>query len=743
MASQTVRRAGQAALAVIGLLLWLGAMWLLVRSTQGADQFGKLYGWLFIVNVAGALTLTVLIVANLVRLVREYKENVPGSRLKSRMVATFVILSVLPLLLVYYFSVQFMDRGIESWFSVDVEKGLGDALNLSRATLEIQMREYLQQTESIAEQLAGGSRASLAPRVATLHQRSGALEVTVIGRNNRIIASMSDRADLAIMARPNEEVMMRIGQGESFVGLEPVADGGYRVRTAALIPQDDPFSEKRTVLAIFPVSERLSSLADAVQRAYSDYGELSYMRRLLKYSLTLTLTLVLMLSLLMAVWGAFFFSRKLVAPIQNLIMGTRSVAKGDFDTQLPLPGNDDMGFLVRSFNVMTRRLASARELASQSQLAVENERAYLAIILGRLSTGVISLERDTSLRTANEAAGAILGVDFGTSIGKPLEEVARGQPLLEQFVDVGRQHLEAGETDWREQIVLHGEVGRRVLMCACSALPGEGEKVGGYVIVFDEITALIQAQRDAAWGEVARRLAHEIRNPLTPIQLSAERMRRRFLGHMNEQDAQVLERATRTIVQQVEAMKEMVNAFSEYARAPGMDLARIDLNRLISEVADLYRSREIDVEIDLELGQNLAAVELDPVRTRQILHNLIGNAVEALESQQSGHVTVKTEAGTESGCRVARILVEDNGPGFSKDVIEHVFDPYVTNKPKGTGLGLAIVKKLVEEHGGRVEASNRDQGGARLMLILPIDDESRAAMLRREIHATEFLRERA
>ena len=218
MASQTVRRAGQAALAVIGLLLWLGAMWLLARSTQGADQFGKLYGWLFIVNVAGALTLTVLIVANLVRLVREYKENIPGSRLKSRMVATFVILSVLPLLLVYYFSVQFMDRGIESWFSVDVEKGLGDALNLSRATLEIQMREYLQQTESIAEQLAGGSPASLAPRVATLHQRSGALEVTVIGRNNRIIASMSDRSDLAVMARPNEEVMMRIGRASPSSG---------------------------------------------------------------------------------------------------------------------------------------------------------------------------------------------------------------------------------------------------------------------------------------------------------------------------------------------------------------------------------------------------------------------------------------------------------------------------------------------------------------------------------------------
>jgi len=718
-------------------------MWLLARSTQGADQFGRLYGWLFLVNVAGGLTLLVLIVSNLVRLVREYRQNVPGSRLKSRMVATFVILSVLPLLLVYYFSVQFMNRGIESWFSVDVEKGLGDALNLSRATLEIQMREYMEQTDELAQQLSVRPSAALAPAVAALQRRSGAIEITVFGPSNRIIASMSDRAELEVLARPDEEVMMQIGRGESFVGLEPISDGGYRVRTAALIPSQNPFSEQRVVLAVFPVSERLSSLADAVQRAYSDYGELSYMRRLLKYSLTLTLTLVVMLALLTAVWGAFFFSRRLVAPIQNLITGTRSVAKGDFDTQLPLPGNDDMGFLVRSFNEMTRRLAGAREMASASQLAVENERAYLAIILGRLSTGVISLERDTRLRTANEAASSILGVGLDEFIGRPFDEAAVGHPLLEQFVEAGRRHLAKGETDWREQLVLHGEVGRRILMCACSALPGEDGKIRGYVVVFDEITALIQAQRDAAWGEVARRLAHEIKNPLTPIQLSAERMRRRFLGQMNEQDAQMMERATRTIVQQVEAMKEMVNAFGEYARAPGMDLSPIELNHLIMEVTDLYRSREIAVEIELDLDSEVGIVEVDPVRTRQIFHNLLGNAVEALEAQAEGRVTVRTQADTEAGHKVVRIQVEDDGPGFSKDVVEHVFDPYVTNKPKGTGLGLAIVKKLVEEHGGRVEATNRDEGGARLTVVLPIDKESRTAMIKRELHSTEYRRERA
>jgi PAS domain S-box-containing protein len=429
--------------------------------------------------------------------------------------------------------------------------------------------------------------------------------------------------------------------------------------------------------------------------------------------------------------------------VQNLIAGTQAVAKGDFDTQLPLPGKDDMGFLVRSFNEMTRRLSDARELARRSQTAVESERAYLEIILGRLSTGVVSLESDWQIRTANQAAGAILGVDLDQSIGQNLLEIAEGKPLLEQFVEVGRSHVEAGDTEWREQIVLRGEVGRRVLMCACSALPADDGAPPGYVVVFDDVTALVQAQRDAAWGEVARRLAHEIRNPLTPIQLSAERMRRRFLDRMDDQDAQVMERATRTIIQQVEAMKEMVKAFSEYARAPGMDLSRIDLNRLVSEVADLYRGRDMSTMILLELDEDLGEIEVDPGRVRQILHNLVGNALEALDHKPDGRVVIRTEAEMLGDSGMVRISVLDNGPGFASDALERVFDPYVTTKPKGTGLGLAIVKKLVEEHGGRVEAGNRDDGGARLTVLLPADDAARTAILRREAHATDHRRERA
>lgn len=743
VASRAIKRAGIAGLTVLGVVFWLGSMLLLARATEGADEFGRLYGSLFLVNAVGVVILLALISVNLVRLVREFRGRVPGSRLKSRMVVTFVVLSVAPLCVVYYFSVLFLNRGIDSWFSVDVEKGLSDALNLSRATLEIQMREYLERTEHMAARLRDETNSRLAAELSSLQRQTDASEITVVGNDSRILASISNRDDLDVMATPNDEILLQLGQGRNYVGLDPLGDVGYRIRTAALIPPESPFAERRILLAIFPVSERLSSLADAVQSAYADYGELSYLRRLLKYSLTLTLTLVLLLSLLTAVWGAFFFSRRLVAPIQNLIAGTRAVAQGDYDTQLPLPGHDDMGFLVRSFNDMTRRLSEARALATASQSAVENERAYLAIILGRLSTGVVSLETDWRIRTANQAAGAILGFDLEKCIGRPLLEIARESPMLEQFVDVGRRHIMSGDLEWREQVVLKADVGRRVLMCACSALRSESGETNGYVVVFDDITALLQAQRDAAWGEVARRLAHEIKNPLMPIQLSAERMRRRLLDHLEEQDGQVLERATRTIIQQVENMKEMVNAFSEYARVPDMEMSVVDINAFISEIADLYRGREIDTKVELDLDPDLGPVEVDTGRFRQILHNLIGNALEALEQVADGRIVIRTRLEKDNDARIMHILVEDNGPGFPVDAIEHIFDPYVTSKPKGTGLGLAIVKKLVEEHGGRVEASNVEGGGARMSILLPTDDVARAISSRKEAHTAEYKGERA
>jgi PAS domain S-box-containing protein len=632
-------------------------------------------------------------------------------------------LAMAPLLLVFYFSVVFLNRGIDSWFHVEIRQGLEDALTLSRAALDLRMREYLERTRAVAARIAP-ARTDAIRRLDELRQENEALELTLIGSNSRIIATSSDR--IGEMPSPvTDEMTMQVRQGRDYVALDPVAGGGYLVRTAVRVPLVVPGDDMRMLQAIYPIERRLGELADTVEASYQRYGEKARLREPLKTSFTLTLTLVLLLSLFGALYGAFWAARRLVRPIQDLVAGTRAVAKGDFDLRLPLTSHDEMGILVHSFNDMTKRLARAREETRQVQQAVEAERANLAVILARLSTGVISLEADRTIRTVNQAAGSILGVEVGALLGKPLAQAGVDSALFEQFQTACSTHLESGQSEWREQLVLQGESTRRILMCACTALSGEDQTPSGFVIVFDDITTLLQAQRDAAWGEVARRLAHEIKNPLTPIQLSAERLRRKLLGHIDEAQGQMLDRATHTIVQQVEAMKEMVNAFSEYARAPEMDVSRFDLNQLIGEVAELYRAPGRPGTI-LEL-QPLPEIEADRGRMRQIIHNLLANAWEALEGVPNPSVRVTTRlldpstttAGMPGG-RAAEIVVEDNGPGFGPDVIGQVFDPYVTTKPKGTGLGLAIVKKIVEEHGGAIDADNVRTGGARVRIELPL-----------------------
>ncbi|MBP6514700.1 MAG: HAMP domain-containing protein [Steroidobacteraceae bacterium] len=721
-----------------GLALWLVALGMLAVTAQNSEQFGRLHPWILMVNVAGLAVLIALLAGRLFELVRDFRRNVPGSRLKARTVMMFGGLAVAPILVVFAFSIVFLTRGIDSWFHVEVKQGLSDALGLSRAALDLRMREYVDRTTRISEDLGSEKSVALFSRLDTHRRLADANELAVIGSSGRMEAFSTDIALTQMPAQPAHEALVQVWQGQPFVSLDPAPDGGYVIRTAVRLEGEGGLGNPRVLIAAYPVPQRLAALADTVQTAYQQYGRLSYLREPLKVSFTLTLSLVLLMALLAAVYGAFFFSEKLVRPVQDLIAGTRAVAKGDYDTQLELPSRDEMGLLVSSFNDMARRLARARAEAARGQQAVEAERAKLAAILARLSTGVISLEPTLEVRVANQAAGLILGVDLERAEGRPLDEVAAGSSLAAQFVEAVRRHLSAGQTEWREQLTLNDAAGRRELMCACTALVGDGGLPGGLVVVFDDITTLLQAQREAAWGEVARRLAHEIKNPLTPIQLSAERMRRKLLGGLGEREAELLDRATHTIVQQVEAMKQMVNAFSEYARAPEMRVSAFDLNALVAEVADLYRAQDTRARLALKLDPAAAGLEADRGRIRQVLNNLLTNAFEALEGQPDGEVTIETRAESPG----VEITVTDNGPGFQRELVSRVFDPYVTSKPKGTGLGLAIVRKITEEHGGRIEADNTPSGGARVRVWLPADDGARGAGSR-ELRRAETRRERA
>ena len=729
---------------VAGVTLVLVSLLLLTQTVQSSDDFDGLQDYILAINIAGGIILILILIGNLWRLLHDYRENVPGAKLKARMVGMFVGLAVLPLIVVFYFSIQFINRGIDSWFNVQVEEGLDNALTLSRAAIEFRKRQNLYATNKAAIKLATVPDRQVVFELSLLRRESGASEMTLYGDNNRVLATSSDTAASSFPKPLTEEVALLMQQDRPFVSLELLGTGNAEIRTAVAFTWRGLRSrESRTVQAHFPLDERLGDMINSVENSYSEYQQLVFFREDLKDLLTLTLGFVLLLSLLAAIYGAFILSRRLVAPIQDLVAGTRAVAMGNFDTRLPTPARDEIGFLISSFNDMTQRLATASREATLSQALVEAERTNLEVILARLSTGVLALESDLKIRTANQASGSILAVNLENRSGESIREVAKGNPLLEQFVDVACVHLDAGETEWREQIVLRGEVGRRVLTCACTTLPGDESNAAGYVIVFDDITALLQAQRDAAWGEVARRLAHEIKNPLTPIQLSAERMRRKYLDTMDEEEAKVLDRATHTIVQQVEAMKEMVNAFSDYARAPDMDITRFDLDKLVHEVVDLYRTQASDIELVLTSDPTMPLVDGDMGRVRQILHNLIRNAVEALEGTKDGRIDVQIGAAEIDAVEVVQIRVEDNGPGFETGSVSQIFDPYVTTKPKGTGLGLAIVKKLVEEHVGTIRAKNRSSGGAMISIRLPLNEAAREMMIARAPGRADNRREQA
>ncbi len=735
--AKRIRSAFLTLLAVLGILLWLIALLSFTRVTENTDYVAQRLVWIVSINIVGIAVLLWLIVSNLWQLVRDHRRHVPGSRLRARMISVLVMVAITPLVAVYIFSVEFINRGIDNWLNVvDVEKGMSDALELGQTVLGIQTGDRLDEVHRFARQLADVDDRDLAATLHALRAGSDALEVVVYG-NNRILGINSAEIASETLRYPNDEVVFQLRQEGKYVSADPQANGETQILAAVAILPRAANEEPKFVQATFPVEQRLSTLLNAVQAAYFQVDQLTTLRSALKTTFTLTLSLVLLISLLATVYGAFYFSRRLVTPIQLLMQGTRAVARGDFATRVPTPARDEIGFLVHSFNDMTQRLARASEDALVSQQQVERERRKLEVILARLSTGVVSLEPDLRIRTANHAASAILGVNLETHIGESVVKLAETEPLLGQFVGVASARLQSGDREWREQIMLRAEGGRRVLMCACTELPGEADSPNGYAIVFDDITALLQAQRDAAWGEVARRLAHEIKNPLTPIQLSAERLRRKYLKP-DGGEAELLDRATHTIIQQVEAMKQMVNAFSEYARTPRMEVSRIDVNALITEIADLYAHQEKPLAIKLALARDLPSIDADAGRLRQVLHNLLRNALEATEHQDEPRVEVSTRRVVSPDSDLLEIKVADNGPGFLGDIVHQAFEPYVTSKPKGTGLGLAIVKKLVEEHGGQISARNREQGGAEISILIPMSvDAGGQSLNRRHDHRRE------
>ena len=706
-----------------GLVLFacmLASLLMMSDALKDSSQFSRLYSVLLIFTTVGLFALVTLIFLNLRHLIHQRRNHIPGTRMTVRMIGMFTALSVTPVLVVYLFSIDFLHRGIDSWFDLRVEQALDDSLKLSRLSLDIRMRELLKQTEQMAEEISEISDAEMPFEIDELRTRTNAKEVTLLNRKGGIITSSSEDTTSIIPDRPGGTILLQLQQGGSYTGLDNVIGTGLQIRVVVNVPNLNVGSNSRIIQALYPISDEINSLTNSIQTSYIKYTELSYLREQLKFSFVLILTLVLLFSIFATVWTAFYFSKRHVAPIRDMAEGTKAIAEGDYYTQIPVTSNDELGFLVASFNEMTQKIAQARDAASHSQTEAETQQAYLEAVLGRLSSGVLVFDQNKILRTCNVSAGQILGMPIESMTGESLNKICLKYNYLEPLRETIQSHGNT-EQDWREQITLFGNSGRQILMCSGTPHSLTQDENEGYIIVFDDITELIQGQKNAAWSEMSRRLAHEIKNPLTPIQLAAERLRHKYLHTMDPADVDILDRLTNTIVQQVDTMKDMVNTFSDYARTPEIKAQAMDINALINEVLDLFTSLDQKTEIALNLEPDLPLINADVSRLRQVFNNLLKNAFDACENSKDSVLDITTRCISTTGTEYVEILITDSGPGITDDIMEHIFEPYVTTKTKGTGLGLAIVKKIIEEHNGVVWLeNNEDKPGVCATIRLPI-----------------------
>jgi len=771
-------------LALAGVLLFV-----LTSASSNSRAFERNYPILLAANGAIALVLFVLVTALAVRLLRRVRARRFGARLMARFAIAFALMGVVPGVLVYVVSSQFLLRSIESWFNVKVEGALESGLTLGRAVLETQRDELKEKARAMALELADAPALERPRVLERLRERVAVQQATIVSASGNLIWSSSApgfelaptlpgpsvlRTTLAAggyAVIEGDELANEPGSGLRTRAIVPIplsssarsfgstsmAESWSRVGQALRLPTVNPIriEEPRFLQLTQTVAPAVAANAQALQTGYGEYQQLSLARSGLQGIYRLTLTLTLLLAVFAAIASGVLLASSMTAPLVELAAGTKAVAEGDFRPVREFGGNDELNLLPQSFNAMTRQLAEARDAVETRSRQLETARAYLERLLANLSAGVIVLDQNFAIVTANYGAGRILGTPLAMRAGRSLhEEMPQlAQQLSGAFRD---QALVAAPKDsWQQQMQLTragsaADAAPLALLVRGSRLPLEEGL--GYVVVFDDITQVISAQRAVAWGEVARRLAHEIKNPLTPIQLAAERLQMKLAPALSAEQLQVLERGTSTIVNQVAAMKRMVDEFRDYARLPAARLAPLDLNALVEEIGALYGADAPAAtagtvgdgageatRVELRLAAELPLLEADAGQIRQVLHNLVGNALESISGAQadavargrsfrSGLVLVRTEAvaiehpgraGAVPASRAVRLSVEDNGPGFPANILRRAFEPYITTKPRGTGLGLALVKKIIDEHDGRIEIVNREgAAGATVTVVL-------------------------
>lgn len=687
-------------------------LYLLSRASGDTAALSGYFPLLVALNIVLAIGLLALVAYQLAVLRRKLKARVFGAKLTVRMLWMLAAMAVVPGVLVYGVSVEFLTKSIESWFDVRVDNALKGGLELGRTALDNLQRDVMRQSESMALSLAETDSASHVTALHGLREQYGIHEATLLSAGGAPIAfSSADRQQISPNL-PSAAILRQVRQQQPFSAIDAIPGAGLFVRVVVPVNTLSLSEDIRVLQVVQPVPERLAREAETVEAVYSDYQELSLSRIGLGRIYALTLTLTLLLALFSALAVAFLLSERLSAPLSVLAEGTRAIAKGDFSQLHPVQSRDELGALTRSFNTMTRQLSETRSVVEQKQQQLEAAKVYLESILSHLSSGVLAFDARLYLRTANLRAGEILGQDVMALRGLNLvDSIAREASLHGFATALAEAFRNSALKEWQAQLQHETAAGVRTLLVRGTQLPSQLE--GGFVAVFDDITELMQAQREAAWGEVARRLAHEIKNPLTPIQLSAERIEMKLGPKLGASEAEMLHQATRTIVKEVNALKHMVNAFSDYARSATTNPVTLDLNALVGEVLALYQASAARIETDL--AAQLPRIRADAIQLRQVVHNLLKNAEDAVMGRADAKIEVRTAARDET------VLLEicDNGSGIGEQLLPRIFEPYVTSKSKGTGLGLAIVKKILDEHRATIQIENRADGGVRVAIHFP------------------------
>ncbi|WP_348699039.1 ATP-binding protein [Duganella fentianensis] len=740
---------------VVSILLFL-----LASASDNSGFFDRYYGWLLGLNAAVAVALLLLVAVSLFRLYVRFRTGAFGSRLMTRLVLLFAAIGVLPGLVIFFVSIQFVSHSIDSWFNVPVEEALQSGINLGRAGLDTALNELQGTARRTADQLSeqpfGTERATLAYLVKQQYGMQNAIIVDAEG--GLIISARASRGGNLSADLPTSEMMAKAKSD----GLYGAPEGGnelrsnlinapggsrdvvhqLRLRVVLPIPErpqpNGVHLAPRYLQLIQLAPEQLAADGETIRSAYSDYKERFVARVGLRKMYIVTLTLTLLLAVFGAIASAFLIASDLAQPLLLLAEGTRAVAEGDLSPRPIMTTSDELGTLTQSFNIMTRQLFDARTAVELNRTALQNAKAHLESVLANMSAGVMVLDPEFHLVSCNDSVERILQQPGSALLGQKLDQIEGLQEFGGAIVAAFAAQSAQSASDrtlqrlhWQRQI----EVPRRTaslddndqtLLARGSRLPIEGGE-SGYLVVFDDISDVISAQRSIAWGEVARRLAHEIKNPLTPIQLSAERMQMKLDGKLAPADNELLNKGTATIVNQVAAMKRMVDDFRDYAKTPPAQLEPLDLNALIEEILHLYLAGEDDI-IFPQLASGLPLVMGDATQLRQVIHNLLQNSQDAMAERPEGappaHIDVISEAihyqGADGSTRTAvRLAISDNGPGFAPKILARAFEPYVTSKAKGTGLGLPMVKKIIEEHGGRIDIQNHvDRSGASVVILL-------------------------